>query len=133
MMACIGAGCSEEEHSGYYLRGDKLACNKGCHVIKYSPQEVKDLPEFLHAQEIEAYDDFFSWYGTFIWTGKVDGKRYYSYYNTSMSHGSIFTETGEICKSLEFANWTDIEVIWIHPKYIEYHKENNEPLSIMVP
>ena len=59
MMACIGAGYSEEEHSGYYLRGDKLACNKGCHVIKYSPQEVKDLPEFLHAQEIEAYDDFF--------------------------------------------------------------------------
>lgn len=135
MMACIAAGCSEEEHSGYYLRGDKLTCNKGCHVIKYSPRDINDYPDFLHVKEREDADDFLTWFGCYIWTGILDGKRYYVTYHSSMSSfGVISTETGEYFRSLrDDDNWTDVEVIYIPSKYIEYCKKNKRPLSIGVP
>ncbi|MDE5585529.1 MAG: hypothetical protein K2I92_04200 [Muribaculaceae bacterium] len=136
MMACIGAGCSEEEHSSYYIKGDKLTCNKGCHFLKYSPRDIKDYPDFLNVKEIESSDAVESWFQSYIWTGKLDGKRYYGTHSSlmSQSYGYVYDETGEYFRPIRNDdNWTDIEVIYIPSKYIEHCKKNNEPLWIEVP
>lgn len=135
-MACIGAGCSEEEEYGYYIRGDKLVCTQGGRTIKYAPRDIKDYPDFLHVEELDASDDFGTWHGCCIWTGTIDGERHYGLHNSvsSQAYGYIYTETGERADlSIYEYSWTDVEVIYIHPKYIEYCEKEKSPLSIMVP
>lgn len=136
MMACIGTGCSEEEDYGYHIKGDKLVCTQGGREIKYSPRDIKDYPDFLNVEAIEASDDYYSWYGCCIWTGICEGNRYYvrtpSMFS-SQAYGYYYTETGEVIYGLDFKKWTDIEVIYIHPKYIEYCKNNKHPLEFRVP
>lgn len=131
MMACIGAGCSEDE---FNLRGDEIVYSDG-YAIKYSPRDINDYPAFLHVKEIDASDDVFVWHGCYIWTGILDGKRYYGSHNDLMSqcYGYIYTETGEDFETNDFENWTDVEVIYIHPKYIEYCRKNKQPMWIVVP
>ena len=132
MMACIVAGCSEDE---FNLRGDEIVYSDGI-AIKYSPRDINNFPDFLHVKEINASDDFSSWFGCYIWTGILDGKRYYYESESLLSsrgYGYIYTETGEEFEPEDFENWTDVEVIYIHPKYIEYCRKNKQPLGIWVP
>lgn len=135
IMACIGAGCAEEEHDRYYIRGDKLVCNKGCCAIKYSPRDLKDIPAFLYNEKAEASASFMGWYQCFIWTGILDGERYYALHTSIMSelYGRIYSETGEALQPYDNFGWTDIEVIYIHPKYIEYCKKDKGNIGIIVP
>lgn len=136
LMACIGAGCSEEEEFGYHIRGDKLVSTHGGYTIKYSPRDINDYPDFLNVKVVDALDDFISWFECYIWTGMLEGKRYYCRHSTISSRllGYMYTETGEYAEQTGFEDtWTDVEVIYIHPKYIEYCEKEKSPLSIMVP
>ncbi len=131
MMVCIGTGCSEDE---FNLRDDEIVYSDG-YSIKYSPWDMNDFPEFLNVKELEAAEDFSSWYGCYIWTGHLDGERYYGANDmySSQIYGYIHTETGDNFEPNDYKNWTDVEVIYIHPKYIEYCKKNKSPLNIKVP
>ena len=132
MMAFIAAGCSEDEN-GFKILDDKIVYSDGS-VIKYSPRDIKDYPDFLHVEAIEAAEDG-GIYGSFIWTGILNGKRHYGAHNMlcSQLYGYIYTEEGEYVQTTGWEKWTDVEVIYIDPKYIEYCRKNKSPLRLTIP
>ena len=132
VMACIGAGCSDDEY-GFKILDDKIVYSDG-YVVKYSPRDLKDYPDFLHVEAIEAAEDG-GMLGSFIWTGILDGKRHYGAHSMicSQLYGYIYTEDGEYVQTTGWEKWTDVEVIYIDPKYIEYCRKNKTPLRLTIP
>ena len=134
LMACIAAGCSDDE-SGFKILEDKIVYSDGC-VINYSPRDIKDLPSFLHVENWNStQDEKNGIFGNYIWTGILDGNRYYASNSMvcSQVYGFLYTENGESFQTDDFENWTDVEVIYIDPAYLKICQEKKLSLIISVP